>query len=107
MTTDLQNKPNINIDLNDNDDKLASIKTNNTGMKIVPDVTGMSPQSAIKAMNEAGFEAKILKKSDDGDNDKGSASASYSKGTVRSQSIPSGTRLSLGSKRIVELSIIQ
>jgi membrane peptidoglycan carboxypeptidase len=107
MMIDLRNKPNISMDLNDNDDRLALIKTNNIGTKTVPDVTGMSPQYAIKAMNEAGFKAYVLKRSSDDDDSGGNSSTSYSKGTVRAQSIPSGTRLSLGSKRIVELSIIQ
>ena len=105
MTADLANKPDITIDLNNDDNTLAKVKTNNAGMKMVPDVTGMSPAAALKAMNEAGFDARILKrKSSD---DAGSPTASYSKGTVRSQSIAAGTRLSLGSKRIIQLMVIE
>lgn len=105
MTTNLANKPNITIDLNNNDNTLAKVKTNNAGMKIVPDVTGMSPAASLKAMNEAGFDARILKKKSS--DDVGSSIASYSKGTVRSQSIAAGTRLSLGSQRIIQLMVIE
>lgn len=103
-STNLNGQPNIQLDLNSNDNNLVDVPQNNKGVKIVPDVTGMDASSALKTMQNAGVDSKILKKRDD-DTSSGSDTASYSAGTVIKQSVPAGTRFAEGSKKIVELTL--
>lgn len=105
IAANLAGQPNIPLDLGSNDNNYVKVKVDTTGMKTVPDVTGMKAETALKTMEAAGFNAKVLKKtSTDGDI---SSSVSYRKGSVVSQSLAPGTRLTIGSKRIVELTVIE
>lgn len=105
LTDYLNGKPNVKLDISNTNDSLMKVAQNNKGMKIVPDVTGMDASSALKAMHNAGMDSKVLRKKTQ--SDAGSGAASYSSGAVYSQSIEPGTRLSEGSKKIVELTIVQ
>lgn len=105
IAANLAGQPNIPLDLASNDDNYVKVKVDTKGMKTVPDVTGMKAETALKTMETAGFNAKVLKKtSSDGDI---SSAVSYSQGSVASQSLAPGTRLTIGSKRIVELTVIE
>ena len=106
ISTNLAGQPNIQLDLNSQDDNKVEVPKNNKGVKIVPNVTGMDASAALKTMENAGVESKILKKKINEINS-GNDIANYSSGTVVAQSVPAGTRFAEGSKKTVELTLLE
>lgn len=106
ISQNLNGQPNIQFDLNNQDNKLVDVPKNNKGVKIVPNVIGMDADSALKTMQNAGIESKVLKKRSS-DANSGNNTANYSKGTVISQSVQAGTRFAEGSKKVVELTLME
>lgn len=103
IAANLNGQPDVPLDMNSNDDNPVQVKIDTRGMKTVPDVRGMDPAAALKVMHTAGFDARVLKKTSQGG--AASPSVSYDDGSVVSQSMAPGTRLTIGSKRIVELTV--
>ena len=106
ISANLSGQSNIQLDLNSQDDNKVEVPKNNKGVKIVPNVTGMDASTALKTMENAGVESKILKKKTNEINS-GNDIANYSSGTVVAQSVPAGTRFAEGSKKIVELTLLE
>lgn len=104
VTQNLAGQPNITLDLNSQDNNLVEVPKNNKGVKIVPNVIGMDADSALKTMENAGIESKVLKKRDESVTS-GNDTADYSNGTVVMQSMQAGTRLAEGSKKMVEITL--
>lgn len=102
----LNGQPDIPLDLNSQDNNPVNVPKNNKGVKIVPDVTGMDAESALKTMKNAGIEGRILKKGTDKASS-GNDMATYSKGTAVAQSVPAGTRFAEGSKKVVEITLME
>lgn len=107
IATNLKDQPNIPLDLNSQDDNPVNVPKNNKGVKIVPDVIGMNASAALKTMENAGIEGRILKEGTTDGASSGSSVAAYSKGTVVAQSVPAGTRFAEGSKKVVEITLLE
>ena len=105
LETNLADKPNVALDLNDTDNSYVKVNNTESSMNTVPNVNGMSARAALTTMRNAGINARILISSTN--DDSGSGLASYSNGTVVRQSIAAGTKLSTGTTKIVEITIVR
>ncbi len=103
IATNLANVPDVPLDLNDQNDSWA--KTDNTvaDMITVPNVVGMSPDEALEALETIGLNSKVLKDTGSVKDEKNNSA--WPVGVVSAQSVTPGTRLIVGSKKIIELTV--
>jgi membrane peptidoglycan carboxypeptidase len=104
ISTNLSGSANASLDLGSTDTKWKKVGNVNKNMVIVPDLTGMSPSSALSSLRSLGLEGEILKRSElsDGSIDGGTLWSSH---VIVKQSVSPGTRLVVGSDKIIELTL--
>jgi membrane peptidoglycan carboxypeptidase len=105
IATNLAGKPNVRLDLSSTDDNWKKVVNADKNMLTVPDLVGMNPESALETLRTVGLEGRILKSKDHAD---GSLiDSNWPSGVVVKQSVAPGTKLVIGSDRIIELSLSQ
>lgn len=107
MSTNLANKPNIPLDLNNDNNTLVTVPFNSNDVKIVPHVVGMKPETALQTMKNANIEAKVLKIGVFKGISLPAHDSRMAENTIVEQSTPAGTRLSASSKHVVVLKVFE
>lgn len=99
----LNGQPNVPLDLNNQDRTYEQVAQSTQNMVSVPNVVGMKPDQALKVLSDLKLQAKVLKKT--GSDGTLKNNSYYGDGTVISQSVTPGTRLVVGGKKVIELTI--
>lgn len=103
IATNLASTPNSPLDLGNQTTTWAKTDSTAPDMITVPNVVGMSPDEAIEALKTIGLDGRVLKKGSATKDEK--SNSSWPLGVVSQQSVTPGTRLIVGSKRIIELTV--
>lgn len=99
----LNGQPNVPLDFNNQDKTYEQVASNAKNMVEVPNLVGMKPDQALKVLSGMKLQGKVLKTT--GSDGEVKNNSYYDNGTVIKQSITPGTRLVIGGKTIVELTI--
>ena len=103
IARNLASTPNVPLDLDSQTTSWAKTDSAAPDMITVPNVTGMSPDEAMEALKTIGLKGKVLKKGSSTKQEK--SNSSWPVGVVSQQSVTPGTRLIVGSKRVIELTV--
>lgn len=103
IATNLGNTPDQPLDLNNTDNSWKKTDAVSSSMITVPDLVGMDPDNALAALKAIGLDGKVMKSTTQTRTAKNNSS--WPDGVVMSQSVTPGTRLVVGSKKIIELTV--
>lgn len=103
IADNLNGQPNVEFDMNNTDDRWQKPPDDDKDMIIVPNVVGMSPDQALATLNSLGLHGGVLKKPGRGGEAKNNSS--WPDEVVVAQSITPGTKLMVGSKKVIDLTV--
>lgn len=103
IVNNLGNTPDQPLDFNDTNDAWKKTDALSADMISVPDLVGMDPDSALAALKAIGLNGKVMKRTTSTRASKNNSS--WPDGVIMSQSVTPGTRLVVGSKKTIELTV--
>jgi membrane peptidoglycan carboxypeptidase len=99
----LGSTPDVSLDMTNQDSTFVKTKVKYKDMVQVPNLTGQTPDAALKTLKSLGLTGAVLKDTTSAGSAKNNSS--YPSGIVTKQSVNAGTMLIIGSKKTIELTV--
>jgi membrane peptidoglycan carboxypeptidase len=105
ISTNLQGQNNAGLDLTNTDDNWKKVASANKSMVTIPDLRGMKPSSALETLRSLGINGAVLKVKEHADQVQNNSQ--WPSGVIYHQSIDPGTKILIGSNKIIALSVAE